>query len=84
MRGEKCKDDDFERWYARAGDHECIMGHKVRRYFVYQVFALQYYWPRSNGTKDGSRVAIVMLERNLTTPLGTKRTVHVPTWIMNG
>lgn len=28
----QCKDDDFERWYARSGEgKECLMGHKVGR-----------------------------------------------------
>lgn len=29
-RQKKCEEDDFERWNARKGDSECIMGHKVR------------------------------------------------------
>lgn len=31
MRNRKCGDDDFEKWYARGRDHECVMGHKVRQ-----------------------------------------------------
>ncbi|TDL26564.1 signal sequence binding protein [Rickenella mellea] len=27
-RNRKCIDNDFEKWYARSGSHECIMGHK--------------------------------------------------------
>ncbi|KAG6810837.1 hypothetical protein H0H92_010132 [Tricholoma furcatifolium] len=27
-RPRKCTDDDFERWYARSGQTECLMGHK--------------------------------------------------------
>jgi hypothetical protein len=30
LRKEKCRDDQFEKWYARSGEgRECIMGHKV-------------------------------------------------------
>jgi hypothetical protein len=29
-RTRKCDEGDFERWYARAGNTECLMGHKVR------------------------------------------------------
>ncbi|KIK54103.1 hypothetical protein GYMLUDRAFT_232409 [Collybiopsis luxurians FD-317 M1] len=28
MRSRKCEDRDFERWYARSGASECLMGHK--------------------------------------------------------
>ena len=27
-RGRKCGNDDYERWYAREGESECLMGHK--------------------------------------------------------
>ncbi|KAF9551404.1 Oligoxyloglucan reducing end-specific cellobiohydrolase [Agrocybe pediades] len=27
-RGEKCREDDYERWYARPRNSECMMGHK--------------------------------------------------------
>ncbi|KXN90322.1 Vacuolar protein sorting/targeting protein 10 [Leucoagaricus sp. SymC.cos] len=27
-RKRKCEEDDFEKWYARKGESECIMGHK--------------------------------------------------------
>jgi hypothetical protein len=28
-RGKKCGDSDYERWYARPSNQECLMGHKV-------------------------------------------------------
>lgn len=28
-RGRKCQESDFERWYARPHESECLMGHKV-------------------------------------------------------
>jgi hypothetical protein len=31
-RKRKCGESDFEKWYARKGDSECIMGHKVRAF----------------------------------------------------
>lgn len=33
-RGRKCEDDDFEKWYARKDDSECIMGHKVCHFLL--------------------------------------------------
>ena len=32
-RGRKCQDSDFEKWYARPHDSECLMGHRVRVFF---------------------------------------------------
>lgn len=29
-RSRKCGENDFESWYARAHEQECLMGHKVR------------------------------------------------------
>jgi hypothetical protein len=29
-RGSKCRDSDYEKWYARPHDSECLMGHRVR------------------------------------------------------
>uniref|UniRef100_A0A0W0FD49 VPS10 domain-containing protein n=1 Tax=Moniliophthora roreri TaxID=221103 RepID=A0A0W0FD49_MONRR len=29
-RGRKCGDSDYEKWYARPRDKECLMGHKAR------------------------------------------------------
>lgn len=31
-RGRKCGDSDFEKWYARPHNSECLMGHKVCLY----------------------------------------------------
>jgi hypothetical protein len=31
-RKRKCEEADFEKWYARKGDSDCIMGHKVHRH----------------------------------------------------
>lgn len=28
-RGRKCQDSDFEKWYARPHESECLMGHRV-------------------------------------------------------
>lgn len=28
VRTRQCTDDDFDEWYARTHDHECVMGHK--------------------------------------------------------
>ena len=33
-RGRKCQDGDFERWYARPHDSECLMGHRVCFFFL--------------------------------------------------
>lgn len=32
-RSRKCGEDDFEQWYARTREQECLMGHKVRVVF---------------------------------------------------
>jgi len=29
-RGRKCGDGDMEKWYARSGTSDCLMGHKVK------------------------------------------------------
>ncbi len=28
-RTRECQPDDFEDWYARSNNHDCVMGHKV-------------------------------------------------------
>lgn len=28
-RPRKCGENDFEKWYARSQNHQCLMGHKV-------------------------------------------------------
>lgn len=33
-RGKKCGNDDYEKWFARPHDSECLMGHKVRIHSV--------------------------------------------------
>ena len=33
-RGRKCQDSDYERWYARPHDSECLMGHRVCVFFL--------------------------------------------------
>ena len=32
-RGRKCQDSDYEKWYARPHDSECLMGHRVCVFF---------------------------------------------------
>ena len=32
-RRNKCQDSDFEKWYARPHDSECLMGHRVCVFF---------------------------------------------------
>ena len=39
-RGRKCQDSDYERWYARPHDSECLMGHRVRVFLILYVFGL--------------------------------------------
>ena len=36
-RGRKCQDSDYERWYARPHDSECLMGHRVCVFFWYST-----------------------------------------------
>lgn len=64
-RKRQCKDGDFERWYARSHEHECVMGHKVWEYiFSKYIFGLNVGF-FSNGTKGANLPKTVMLELSI-------------------
>jgi hypothetical protein len=68
-RSRKCSESDFDKWYARIRDKECLMGHKVsflvlnRCHFVYFICILMVF-TKSNGTRGERRARIAMWGRN--------------------
>ena len=84
-RGSKCQDSDYEKWYARPHDSECLMGHRVcysalgrkdRRLFDYSYY--------SNGTNAENQTPIATLARNTMTLLHIRTIVNVQLGITSG
>ena len=86
-RGRKCQDGDFERWYARPHDSECLMGHRVCVFFGYstcgrkRIYAYSYC---SNGTDVENQTLTVTSARNTMTLLHMRRIVNVQLRITSG
>lgn len=59
-RGRKCQDSDFEKWYARPHESECLMGHKVGFFWMFclgkkvliLLFSLQQWYKRRKPDAD--------------------------------
>ena len=71
-RGRKCGDSDYEKWYARPHNSECLMGHRVCVFFLILCLGLYCgkkriyaYLTISNGTNAESQKLTVMLARNI-------------------
>jgi hypothetical protein len=84
-RGRQCDDSDFEQWYARKGDSECIMGHKVCRFLVaITTTSTNFLCVRSNGISDVSPMLNVTWGRSIWILWSTMNTVLALMTILNG
>lgn len=84
IRTKQCTEDDMEKWYARSGDSECLMGHKVL-VFSSSFSSTDFLFFRfSNGIIAENRQPTVMWGINSLTLYHMKITVNVLTLIMNG
>ena len=92
-RGRKCQDSDFERWYARPHDSECLMGHRVCVFhFMFNLgfiagskgYTLIDYSYYSNGTNAENQMLTVTLARSTMTLLHMRRIVNVQLRITSG
>ena len=85
-RGRKCSDSDYEKWYARPRDQECLMGHKVcLRSIIVEEVTLT--WPVSlfsNGTEEENQTLIAMSARSTRIRLSMRITASVLTLISSG
>jgi hypothetical protein len=91
-RGRKCQDSDYERWYARPHDSECLMGHRVCVFFgtlpwlhcgKKRIYAYDYSY-YSNGTDVENQTLTVTLARNTMTLLHMRTIVNVQLRITSG
>ena len=85
-RGRQCRDADYEKWYARPHDSECLMGHRV---CVDTLPWLQYiglfdYMCYSNGTNAENQMLTVTLAKNTMTLLRMRTIVNVQLRITSG
>ena len=81
-RGKKCTDGDYEKWYARPHNSECLIGHKVchsAKFLLVRTNLLP-----SNGTNAENQRQTVSWVTSSKILLDMKRTVLARTKIMSG
>jgi hypothetical protein len=86
----QCQDSDYEKWYARPHDSECLMGHRVCVFFYplpwgeekdIRLFDYSYY---SNGTNAENQMLTVTLARNTMTLLRMRTIANAQLRITSG
>ena len=81
-RGKKCTDGDYEKWYARPHNSECLIGHKVchsAKFLLVRTNLLP-----SNGTNAESRMRSVTWAKSSRILYLTKSSANVRMQTMNG
>lgn len=81
-RGKKCTESDYEKWYARPHNSECLIGHKVGDLTTFLIVRTNSRC--SNGTNAESQTQTATWARSSRILCRTKSSANVPMRTMSG